>query len=202
MFSKRRPILIAVLGASAAAGIGGGIAVAATDENSSKITALSSPEPAAISALGVGPEIPSAKALRTSPATAKDPVARAMANATVIRSDERIRVALGRESHGPLVCMSIGAPGVDAGGSTCQTLETISQGHLWIEASGLPTVGVAPDGVKTVTLSSDDGRSTSVPVTSNTYVAPRDFGPLTRLRWATGDGQHTDLRIPSPPTGR
>jgi len=120
MFSKRRPVLIAVLGASAAAGIGGGIAVAATDENSSKITALSSPGPAAISALGVGPEIPSAKALRTSPATAKDPVARAMANATVIRSDERIRVALGRESHGPLVCMSIGAPGVDAGGSTRQ----------------------------------------------------------------------------------
>lgn len=102
------------------------------------------------------------------------------------------------------LCLSVaGAEGRVT--STCQTPETISQGHLWLAISGAvesePRVyGVAPDGVSEVLLTDAQGQNNRTAVVNNIYAAPQD-SQTARIEWDSPNGAKADLRLPvaAPP---
>jgi hypothetical protein len=165
---------------------GGGVTVATSDEKQE----ARSPQTLAPR----GPQAVGALERPGSPAPAELTAAMARLNIT----DLRLARELGRAAYlgamGDFTCLTV-ASGDGQAGSVCQTLETITQGHLWTAGSAAGMVGVAPDGVSEVLVTDDAGLTHRVPVVNNIYAGPRGTGAPARIQWQGTNGARADLRL-------
>lgn len=195
----RKKLVGSALAALLLAGGGTAVAISATWEPapSGKVDQVAKPQ-----TLGPqGPQTVSAierPAAPPSAGTASELAAMNIKNAKLAREVANKRIYLG-EMAGGLTCMSVeGSAGRIT--STCQTLETITQGHLWLGIGGAAesadrVFGIAPDGVSTVLLTDDDGSNHRAKVANNVYVGP--WGDtVARIAWEGSNGAKADLRLP------
>lgn len=183
--TRRRAVVGSVIAGLLLAG--GGVTVATSDEKQE----ARSPQTLAPR----GPQAVGALERPGSPAPAELTAAMARLNITDLRLARELggRAAyLGAMSD--FTCLTV-ASGDGQAGSVCQTLETITQGHLWIAGSAAGMVGVAPDGVSEVLVTDDAGLTHRVPVVNNIYAGPRGTGGPARIQWQGTNGARADLRL-------
>lgn len=184
--TRRRAVVGSVIAGLLLAG--GGVTVATSDEKQEARSPQTLPPR--------GPQAVGALERPGPPAPAELTAAMARLNITDLRLARELggRVAyLG--AMGDFTCLTV-ASGDGQAGSGCQTLETITQGHLWTAGSAAGMVGVAPDGVSEVLVTDDAGMTQRVPVVNNIYAGPRGTGGPARIQWQGTNGARADLRLP------
>jgi hypothetical protein len=167
---------------------GGGVTVATSDEaRETRLPQTLAPRgPQAVGALErPGPPAPAQTAATLAELNINDP--------RLARELGGRRAYLGE--MGDFICLSVSSP-TGRIMSGCQTLETITQGHLWTAGSAAGMVGVAPDGVSEVLVTDDAGTTHRVPVANNIYAGPRGSGGPARIQWQGANGARADLRLP------